>query len=1301
MDPNTQVDSGRSSHLSPQQLRMWLGQKLYPDVRLHNLATIYCLSGRIDLEHFRRAFQTLVDSSDALRTIIEVRHGVPCQGVLESIRRPVDFVDLSATPDPEAAAEAWAYSRAELQFEPSECLFDSALIKIGETRFLWFLHVHHSVFDGGSAALAARLLAQLYEKARAGTLADRVELPRFHDYLRSEREYAQSPEGERALAFWSDRLAAGMGALSFYGETPRKTKTAVERLSRTLTSAQMQRLDALAAKAGRYYGRITTFAILATVLSVLLCRIGGSRCFCIGTPFNNRRSAASRDTLGLLMQVVPLTIQVGIDDTFLSLLQRIERQAAECWLHAQHGVPKLLEQPAYDVVLNFQDLVDASLDGKPIRVKPLHPGHQLESLGIEINDPTQSGVLTLDFNLHCEAFPVERRELLVNQFFRVLDLMLEDPQRSIAGIDLLSDAEKRHLLVELNSRRLPMPRQLTFPALFEAQVERMPAAVAVVYEGETLNYDALNARANQLAWALRERGVAPETLVGVLLDSSLDVAVAFLGVYKAGGAILPLEPSYPTERTEFMLRDAGVRLLLTQTRLLPELPAFDGEILIVDLDRSAISQKSAEAPSSGLTPENLAYVNYTSGSTGAPKGVMLTQKNLCNRLLWGATTFNVGGGERYLQSASWAYDAALWALMEPWVGGGRTVIARSKSRADPKYLIELMAATQVTFLATTPTMLHALLKTGDFETCNTLRHVFAWGERLAPELADRFSRQSSAELYNVYGQTETCISALHWRCRAGASARPVPVGGPHANAQAYILDSELRPVPIGVPGELYIGGAGVARGYLDHAALTAERFLMNPFSDANVASATDGEARLFKTGDLARFAPDGTIECLGRIDRQVKIHGNRVELGEIEAALARHPEVRECVVIAHPAEADLPQAPADLRLVAYFVSQAPIQSEELRNISRRMLPGFMIPTAFVRLDALPLTRTGKIDERSLPAPTATDLEEPRALVQPRDLTEEIVARTWAEVLGVEWVNLEANFFDVGGDSLGGFQLLARLEETFELEMPMQWLIESPTISGMAAWIRQARDAGAAGTAEPASIVVGIRRTGSRLPFFFVPGGNGDERALLAYAHLARHLHHDQPFFGFQMRDLVAQDPTAAVEEVARLLLRDVKRIQPAGPYLLGGECHGGIVALEMAQQLRASGEDVSLLFLLDTVSPYGFRRAGQQFWPLRLAISHPRRLYRLMRRALKARRHPYLRLAAKYHPAPYAGSVDLLVNEQWHGKSAALDWDPRVIGSFRLHVVPGDHTSYLGDHVKTAATILQTRLREEMLLHQQ
>jgi amino acid adenylation domain-containing protein len=1312
MDLNRHSDLARRSNLTSHQLLLWLAHELYPEVRLHNLAAAFTLTGRIDVEHFRRAFQVLVDSSDALRMVIEDVQGAPRQRVLESIRRAIDYVDVSMAADPGAAANTWVRARAQARFELSECLYDAALIKTGETRFVWFLRVHHTVFDGGSFLVMARLLARCYEQSLEGTLPERLDLPRFHDYVRDAREYAHWPESRRAQAYWQERLSAGGESLPFYGETPRKSTTKAERVSCTLTPAQTQRLDALAARAGRFFPRTTTFAIFVSVLSVFLYRISGNRSFCIGIPFHNRRTPALRDTLGLVMQVVPLTVRIDDDDTFLSLLRRIEAQTTESWQHAQHTIPNSLHQPTYDVVLNFHSPLNVSMGGAPVRAVFLHPGHQVESFGIHVQDLARSGALTLDFDLHGEVFPPERRELVVSQFLRVLDAVLENPQKAVAAINLLSADEERRLLVDLNSVRLPLPDRLTYPALFEAQAEKTPAAVAAVYEEQMLTYAVLNARANQLARELRGRGVGPETRVGVFMESSLDVAVAVLGVCKAGAVHLPLEPSYPRERTGFMLRDAGVRHILTQGGLLGELPEHDARILCVDRDASAISRHGAENPPSELTPEHLAYVVYTSGSTGTPKGVMLTHRNLCSRLLWGVRTFHVDEGECYLQNASWAYDAAVWALLEPWVAGARAVIARSKSRSDSRYLVKLMAAAKVTFIATSPTMLHVLLDAGGIEECISLRRVFAWGERLAPELADRFFEHSKAELYNVYGQTETCISVMHWRCRAGASARTIPVGHPHANTQVYILDPALRPVPVGVPGELYLGGAGVARGYLDRPDLTAERFVPNPFYDARVASATGAGARLFKTGDLARIASDGTIECLGRIDRQVKIRGNRVELSEIEIALRRHPSVRDCVVVARPAETRTSGGRAELRLVAYLVSGAPIQVDELRSLCRHTLPAFMIPAAFVRLDALPHTSSGKVDERNLPPPEAEAPERPDGMIEPRDLTEEIVAGIWADILAVEPVSVDANFFDVGGDSLRGVQLIARVEETFQLEAPTRWLIESPTVAGIAARVRQVRDArvapASAATPESASSLIAIRRVGSRRPFFLVPGGAGGENELLVYARFARHLGHDQPFFGFQTRDVGLGKAGVRVEELAHRLLRDVTRLQPAGPYLLGGECIGGVIAFEMAQQLRAGGEEVALLVLLDTLAGYAAHSGDQSIGRLSRTINRLRCAVQKVRgapaAAAVAEDHPadwwsttvarqYMSAIAAYRPVPYAGALDVVVNDQWHRQNATLGWDALARGGLRAHVVPGDHTSYIREHVRATAKALGACLR--------
>jgi amino acid adenylation domain-containing protein len=1307
--PGREREQFLDADLTPHQRTMWLAHELYPAVPLHNLASFFMLPVQIDVSHFRRAFQTLVDSSDALRTVIESVNGAPRQRVLPSMRRPVDHVDLSTAPDPDAAADAWIEARAGARFTLSECLYETALLKTGEARYVWFIHVHHAVSDGASVLLLARLLTQCYERSLAGTLPERLELPRFHDYVREALAFEGSPAAQRAKAYWGARLPAHPEPLLFYGETPRKSGTASVRISRTLTSTQMGRLEALAAGSSRLFARTTTLAAFAAVLATFLHRISGADRLCIGIPLHNRRTPALRDTLGLVMQVVPLAVRIDPGDTFLSFLKRIELDAMESWRYAQQTIPVSAREPIYDAVLNFHNPLDATIHGAPVRAVLMHPGHQLESLGIHVQDLARSGALTLDFDLHCEAFPPERRELVVAQYSRVLDAVLENPRVAIGDINLLSADEERRLLVDLNSAQLPLPEGLTYPTLFATQAERTPGAVAVVYEGRTLTYAELNARANQLARTLRSRGVAPETPVGVFMESSLDVAVAVLGILKAGGVYVPLDPTYPRERTAFMLRDADVRHLLTEGRLLPELPPYGGHVLCLDRDEWRSVGSGDDDPPDRLTPEHLAYIVYTSGATGTPKGVMLTHRNLCSRLLWGSRTFHTDHEESYLQNASWAYDAAVWALLEPWVGGGRCVLARSDRRSDPRYLVGLMMAAKVTFVAVSPTMLEMLLDAGAIESCRALRRVFAWGEPLPQELAARFLARSPAELYNVYGQTETCISATLWRCRAGAAGHRTPIGHPHANTDVYILDPARRPVPIGVPGELYVGGAGVARGYLNRPDLTGERFVPSPFDGADPV-VIGARARLFRTGDLARFGPDGTIECLGRMDRQVKIRGNRVELGEIEAVLRRRQGVRDVAVVARLGAAPAPGHRAEPQLVAYYVSEAPIPARDLRSECRGVLPGFMVPSTFVSLDALPLTSSGKVDERRLPTPETRVQEEPDHIEPPRDPIEEVIARIFAEVLDLPSVSVDANFFDLGGDSLRGVHLIARVEEAFELEAPPRWLVEAPTVAGVAARVRQLRDARPAApvpaaVAEAASPLVAIRRSGSKRPFFLVAGGAGADSELLVYASLAPYLDADQPFFGLPVKHLGGPGASFTVEELAGRLLEEVTGRQPSGPYLLGGECIGGIVAFEMAQQLRARGQDVALLALLDTVTRYSPPpSAGSLSW----AINRFRGVVFRARVAsagtpLVARRHErrgrrtmyrrYLSAVAAYRPAPYDGPIDVVVNSRWHGKHATLGWDALARGRLRVHVVPGDHTSYIRRHVRAAAETLGACLR--------
>ncbi len=564
----------------------------------------------------------------------------------------------------------------------------------------------------------------------------------------------------------------------------------------------------------------------------------------------------------------------------------------------------------------------------------------------------------------------------------------------------MADRELSRVLKEFNNTKVDYPRDVCLHQLFELQVLRTPDTVAVVFEGTRLTYADLNQRANQLARHLQTLGVGPEVLVGVSLERSLEMVIALYGILKAGGAYVPLDPEYPRERLAFMLEDTRVPILLTQGQLLPKLPRTEAKVICLDADWASINQADTSNPHSGATPANLAYVLYTSGSTGRPKGVLNCHQGICNRLLWMQDAYQLTEADRILQKTPFSFDVSVWEFFWPLLFGAQLVVAKPGGHRDPDYLVSLIVEQGITTLHFVPAMLQLFLDARDVGKCRSLKRVICSGEALSHDLQERFFTYLGAELHNLYGPTEAAVDVTYWACEKGSRLGFVPIGRPVANTQIYVLDGNMNPVPIGVPGELHIGGVQVARGYLNRPELTAARFVPDPFSD-------EPGARLYKTGDLACYLPTGDLKFLGRVDNQVKISGNRIELGEIESVLAAHPSIKQAVVLAREDE------PGEKRLVAYVIvnSQHQLEPAQLRLHLAEKLPDYMLPAAFMMLDAMPLSPTGKVDRQALPRPSNKRPELGQAYVAPRNELERYLASLWGDILALDRVGIHDRFFE--------------------------------------------------------------------------------------------------------------------------------------------------------------------------------------------------------------------------------------------------------------------------------------------------
>jgi amino acid adenylation domain-containing protein len=899
-----------------------------------------------------------------------------------------------------------------------------------------------------------------------------------------------------------------------------------------------------------------------------------------------------------------------------------------------------------------------------------------------------------------------------------MNLYAKTADETVAAVNAspLGEDELQRLLIDWNRTEAEYPCGMQVQQLFEAQASKTPEAVAVVFARQSLCYRELNARANRLARYLRRCGVVPETLIGIFVERSLEMVVGLLGILKAGGAYVPLDPSYPTERLAIILEDTQAPILLTQQRLRKHVPRFEGVLLSLDGQDADLNVESGE----NLTPvgdsDNLAYVIFTSGSTGRPKGVQITHRAFVNFLWSMRERPGLQANDVLLAVTTLCFDIAGLEIFLPLLVGATTVIADRETTADPRLLMKALAETKATVMQATPATWQMLLDAG-WPGDKRLK-ALCGGEAMPPTLADAL-QERCAELWNMYGPTETTVWSTLYRVLEKHES--IPIGRPIANTKIYILDANLQPVPFGEEGELYIGGHGVSRGYLHRPDLTTERFLPNPFTGI------PGD-RIYRTGDLARYLPDGNLVCLGRIDHQVKIRGFRIELGEIEATMMKHPNVRQAVVVAREEQA------GDKRLVCYVVAKqkpAP-EATALHAYVRALLPEYMVPSAYVVLDALPLTPNGKIDRRALPAPSVFGAEPRKDYVAPRDGLETKLVQIWEELLNTKPIGVRDDFFEAGVHSLLAVRLLLRVEKEFDKSLSLGEFLQASTVEQLASLLRgntKTRDWKA---------LVPIQTSGLGSPLYLVHAGTGN---IPGYYRLARYLGPDVSVYGLQAVAMDGITPAhTRVEEMAAYYIREIRQCQPEGPYYLGGYCFGGTLAYEMARQLYAIGQEVAFLALLNAGTPaYNmaqYRWGGmneaeeetaeiqqprQQPKPSRSAFRHiahqlrwkvqPRinrmrdrvlvAFYRALRRPLPfALRGRYVlrannRAERAYKPPPYGGKITLFVSEGYF-PNPTLGWEGLAEGGIEIVNIPGPHKTYRDILHEPGILRLAERIREKL-----
>ncbi len=1039
--------------LSFAQARLWFLSQLDPDSPLYNMPAAVRLIGALNVAALKQIFNEIVRRHEVLRTTFVIVNGQPVQVIAPTLILPLPVVNLQELPELEREAEVLrlATSVAQRPFDLTQGpLLRTTLLQLGAAEYVLLFTMHHIISDGWSIEVLIQEVVVLYEVFCSGKPSPLADLPiQYADFAIWQRQWLQGEVMANQLAYWQQQLSHHPPVLQLPTDRPRPVVQSFRGSTKSF-SLSTKLTDAL--KVLSQGEEATLFMTLLAAFQTLLYRYTGQEDILVGSPIANRDRFETDALIGFFVNTLVLRTDLSGNPSFRELLARVREMALSAYEHQEMPFEQLVAelQPERDLSRNPLIQVMFTLQNAPVPVMEfagltLSPvefdsGMTKFDLILTLSETPEGLTGRLEYNT--DLFDAATIAKMVRYFQTLLTGIVSDPDQSILNLPLLTTAERHQLLVEWNDNQIDYPQDKCIHQLFEAQVERTPDAVAVVFEEQQLTYQQLNQRANQLAHYLRTLGVKPEVLVGLCLERSLEMVVGLLGILKAGGTYVPLDPADPQERLAFMLEDARVAVLIQQQKV-EGLPEHKARVVFLDADWQVIAQHSEENFVGGVTIDNLAYVIYTSGSTGRSKGVMNTHHGLCNRLLWMQDAYRLTTADGVLHKTPFSFDVSIWELLWPLLSGAQLVVARPEGHKDSAYLVKLITEQQITTLHFVPPMLQVFLAEQGLEACGCLKRVICSGDALPFELQKRFFARLKTELHNLYGPTEAAIEVTFWACKHQTTQRIVPIGRPIANTQIYLLDTQLQPIPIGVPGELHIGGAPLARGYLNRPELTTEKFIANPFSQQ------PGE-RLYKTGDLARYCLDGNIEFLGRIDHQVKIRGFRIELGEIEAVLSQHRAVREAVVLAQEEET------GNKYLVAYVVpkQESALSISELRSLLREKLPEYMLPSAFVKLDTLPLLPNGKVDRKALPAPERYRPELETAYQAPQTETERLIATVWQEKLQVEKVGIYDNFFDLGGHSLLVIQIHSKLREIFEQELSIVHLFKYPTINSLAKYLSQ-------------------------------------------------------------------------------------------------------------------------------------------------------------------------------------------------------------------------------------------------------
>jgi amino acid adenylation domain-containing protein len=1350
--------------LSQGQRGMWFLYQLDRTCAAHNVCYASRIRSRLNLGAFRRAVQALVHRHSSLRTTFEERDGELFQRVHQ--RPPLAFETIDASSWSEETLRERLEAEASRPFDlERDALLRMHLLVRSPTDSILLVSVHHIIGDFWSLVLLIEEMQTLYPAECLGTPATLPAPAReYRDFVRWQSEMLAGSEGDRLWSYWSRQLDGAPTVLELPSDRPRPPVFSRRggAMPWRVDPNLVRQLKALSLSEG-----VTLYSTLLATFQTLLGRYTSQDDFLVGSPFAGRNRAGFESVIGYFINMVPLRADLSGNPSFRVLLRRVAATVLDALAHQDYPFSLIVERMNVERDLSRTPLIQASftlekthrspelgawryflptsgakLSVGGLRVEQYYVEQRNCQFDLEMIIEEGEGALEGMIRYNIDIFEPTTIQRMIGHYLTLLDSVARNPNNRISDLPWVAEDERVKVLHTWNQTRADFPNDLCLQQMFEHQAARTPNAIALSDDQRSLTYTELDALSNRLAHRLRRMGIGRGALVAVCVERSPEMFVGILGTLKTGAAYVPLDPATPPDRFSLVLADTASPVLITQRLLRDRLPRASVPVVCIDDAVPVTGFDDTRPPESRVESSDLAYVIYTSGSTGRPKGVMVEHRAIGNTLSWRQRELPILPSDRVLYNLPFQFDPSVCLIFSTLSSGGRLILASPGEEYDPRRSLERVIRDKVTVLEVTPPILRMLVDLPDLAACRSLRCVCCGGEAMPPDLPSRLLDRLNVDLYNLYGPTEAAVDTTWWTCERGAPRPSVPIGRPISNVRAYVLSSDLQPVPPGIPGELYIGGAGLARGYLNDPVLTSQRFLPDPFS---------GEAgsRLYRSGDRCRWRADGVLEFLGRLDDQVKVRGFRIELGEIEVALLRHPSVIDATVLALAGEG------GDSRLVAYVASADgdPLVPDTLRRHLKQCLPDYMVPSSYVVLSALPRSANGKIDRRALPAPPSERPALTRPFVPPRTPLEEYLVRLWRDVLHLNRVGVEDNFFELGGTSIQGAVLINRLQERLDEQVYVIALFDTPTVAGLTRYLaascpvavvrvfgseslvedlvseraETAAEAVRGELARPRDLFLLMQPVGTRPPLFMVhpPGG-----IVVCYQALAVWLGRDRPFYGIRSRGLHGEpDLPARMEDMAAEYVSALREIQPTGPYHLGGWSVGGLVALEMAQHLADAGQHVDFLALLDSTPPawpggpidedpsgreYGLDKSFEELaelgpdeqlpylwqhaWKLGLiGPDVPLQVAQQVLDELKRLFHHHMVLANNYVPRRYPGVITLFrpSDAPFVVKTARDRGWGRLAARVDVQFVPGQHHSMVKEpHVRALAQAIVTRLQK-------